>query len=123
MPDVTIQVSGVREARGLIIVGLYRDAGFKRFGGEPMLRLQVPAVEGAVSLVFHDVEPAAWAAGAYHDENGNGHLDLTMVGTPSEGRGYSVVERVGLRAPTFAEACFEVFERDVVQPIELRYPA
>lgn len=122
MPQVVIEVSGVRDERGQVIVGLYREAGFKRFGGAPILRAEVPAASGVVRVVFDDVEPAAWAAGAYHDANGNGHLDLTMVGTPAEGRGYSIVERVGLKPPTFAEACFEVFESDVVQAISLRYP-
>lgn len=122
MPRVVVRVSGVRNARGWVTVGLYREAGFKRFGGEASLRASVDAVADVTEVVFEGVEPAAWAAGAYHDENRNGRLDLTMVGTASEGRGYSNVPRPGLQAPSFAEASFEVLDSDVEVPIALRYP-
>ncbi len=123
MASVAIEVRGVRSAKGQIVVGLYREEGFRRFGGAPALRASVPAAVGSVRIAFDDVEPAAWAAGAYHDVNGNGKLDLTMVGTPSEGRGYSRVEKPGIQAPKFAESCFEVFETDLEVVISLRYPA
>ena len=64
-----------------------------------------------------------YAAGVYHDENGNGRLDLTFVGTPSEGRGYSRTESVRLAPPSFDEARFEVTESDVLMDVVLKYPS
>lgn len=121
MPKVVVVVNGVRNADGVVRVGLFVEDGFKRFGDVPVLRKAVPAAEGTVEVVFEGVDPAALAAAAYHDENDNGELDLTQGGTAAEGRGYSRIARAGLKPPPFDEACFEVLDDDVEVPITLRY--
>jgi uncharacterized protein (DUF2141 family) len=122
MPEVTLRVHRVRNARGQIIAGLYAENDFKRFGGgPPVARVTGAAQKDEVELVFADVPPGRWAASAYHDENGNGRLDLVFTGVPAEGRGYSNVPRPALAPPPFADASFEVADDPVAVEAWLAY--
>jgi uncharacterized protein (DUF2141 family) len=122
MGTITLDVTDILNADGLIIGGLYIAETFKRFGGgEPAYRAEAAAVSGTVSLVFPAVAPGRYAAAAYHDQNGNRHLDLNFVGIPAEGRGYSKVTRAGLAAPAFEDAGFD-HDEETRLTISLRYP-
>jgi uncharacterized protein (DUF2141 family) len=122
MGKITLDVTEILDAEGLIIGGLYVEETFKRFGGgEPAYRAEVAAVSGTVSLVFPAVAPGRYAAAVYHDRNGNRHLDLNFVGIPAEGRGYSKVARAGLAAPSFSDAGFD-HDLETQLTIPLRYP-
>jgi len=122
MGDIRIAVTGIKNAAGLVIGGIYRTEDFKRFGGgEPIARAEANAAPDGVELVFSGVADGQYAAAVYHDDNGNRHLDLNFVGIPAEGRGYSNVERAGLAAPSFEEAAFS-HDGDTQLDITLRYP-
>jgi len=121
MATVTLRVHNVRSALGDLVGGVYIAKDFKRFGGEGAVRRELAAA-GEQALVFYGVAEGRYAAAVYHDENGNGKLDLTMVGTPSEGRGYTMTPTVRLAPPAFEEAAFDVGTVDVEINVHLRYP-
>ncbi len=69
----------------------------------------VPARGGPVNVVFRDVPPGLYAVAAFEDVNGNGRLDRTGLGLPTEPYGFS--GGAGLKArPGFAQAAFALSE-------------
>jgi uncharacterized protein (DUF2141 family) len=67
-----------------------------------------PAQPGAVTIRLENVPPGVWAAQAFHDENGNGVLDTTMLGMPSEGLGFANDARMRFGPPSFADAAIQL---------------
>lgn len=122
MARILVDIQGQLHGRGSLIVGLYNQAGFRRFGGEPPLAsAKASAGETSTQVVLEDVPPGTYAAAAYHDENDNGRLDLTSVGVPAEGRGYSNTPQAGLGVPAFDEASFVHGETETRVVITLAY--
>lgn len=122
MGHIVLRVHDVRNADGKVRAGVYTAAGFKRFGGAPAIASSaVDASEGTVTIDLGEVPPGTYAVSAYHDENDNGVLDLTFVGVPAEGRGYSRVPRAALAPPSFDEASFEHGTRETQLTVSLAY--
>lgn len=122
MANILVEIHGQLHGRGSMIVGLYTEGGFKRFGGEPpVASAKAPAGDDSSLVVLEDVPPGTYAAAAYHDENDNGRLDLTSVGVPAEGRGYSNTPKAGLSVPEFADASFAHGDGETRLAIPLGY--
>lgn len=109
--DLTVTVSGVKAtpAPTTIRMALYNDAKSFRHEPQALQVISVPAAEGSVSGVFHNIAPGRYAVLAYHDENGNGKLDLLLGMFPSEGWGLSNDPSV-LGPPGFDASAFDVAE-------------
>jgi uncharacterized protein (DUF2141 family) len=57
-----------------------------------------------------------------HDENGNGRLDKSLLGVPSEGYGVSNNRTYALSGPNWQESTFTVTGAEpVVLQVKLRY--
>jgi len=122
MARVLVDVQGQLHGRGSVIVGLYTEGGFRRFGGEPpVASAKARAGDQGTLVVLEDIPPGVYAAAAYHDENDNGRLDLTSVGVPTEGRGYSNTPKTGLSVPGFADASFTHGDGETRVAIVLAY--
>jgi uncharacterized protein (DUF2141 family) len=120
MPRLTVTVSGVRNAAGAVIGGLYAEDDWRRFDkGSPIVEAIAPAHEGGVELVFEDVPAGRWGLAVFHDENNNGRMDLNIVGVPAEGRGYPGIG-APLGAPLFEDASVLV-EGAVTVSVALAY--
>lgn len=120
MAQLTVTVTGVRNAAGSVIGGLYAEEDWRRFGkGSPVVEASVAAAAGTVTLVFSDVPAGTWGLAVFHDENDNGRMDLNFVGVPAEGRGYPGIN-APLGAPFFADACVAV-DGDVSVDVGLSY--
>jgi uncharacterized protein (DUF2141 family) len=119
--SVTVVISGLRAARGLIRACLTtRAQTFPECDKDPQsLRLTVPAQNGP-SLVFRHVMPGTYAVSLFHDENSNGRLDK-VLGIPSEGYGFSRNAPINFGPPKFAAARFAVSATDLSLPISVRY--
>lgn len=81
-----VRATGIRSAEGRVYAGI-RAKSFKEstcaFGD------RVPARVGTVELRFPNVPPGRYAVAVYHDVNGNGRLDRSAIGFPSEPYGFS----------------------------------
>jgi uncharacterized protein (DUF2141 family) len=105
--DLTVAVQEVRGGEGQVKLMLFeREEGFRK---EDKARavLALPAVAGMVNGVFRDLPPGRYAVIAYHDENGNGKLDLRFGMFPKEGYGLSNNPKLS-GPPKFKDAAFEV---------------
>ena len=118
--DLTVTVSGVRDDRESVRIALYADAATFRHERDARQVLSVPAQPGEVSGVFHDLPAGRYAVLAYHDENGNGKLDMTMGMFPDEGWGLSNDPTV-IGPPRFDASAFEVVEPGTSVAVPLHY--
>jgi Uncharacterized protein conserved in bacteria (DUF2141) len=80
-----------------------------------------PAKVGGLTFKFQ-VPPGTYAAAGYHDENGNGKFDTTLIGLPEEGYMFSSNVRPVLSAPSFASASFTVPQEGTAISIVVQYP-
>ena len=113
--ELVIVVTGINPDKGSVRFGLYRDA--KRFpkkggtiaGGSAQVR------NGEVRYVFRDLEPGQYAVALFHDANGNGRFDTTMLGLPDEGYAFSNGARATFSAPSFERAAVTVLGRTTIR--------
>lgn len=119
--DLAVDLSGVRNARGVVHLCLTAQASrfLKCKEDRSAVALTVPAGK-AQHLTLGHVKPGTYALLIVHDENSNGKLDMTM-GIPREGFGFSNNPAIRMRAPTFEEVRFAVRPGSQVQAVRLRY--
>jgi uncharacterized protein (DUF2141 family) len=82
---------------------------------------KVRASAGPITVAFDNLPPGTYAVGAYHDENGNGHLDTNLLGLPIEGYALSNGVRAILAPPRFTDAAFTVGGGDKPIALHIRY--
>ena len=121
LADVTVQLTGLRNANGLVRVCLTSNQA--RF-------LQCEKVPGAVGrslpagqaarIHLGAVPPGTYALLVIHDENRDGRLNMTL-GIPREGFGFSNNPAMRPRAPRWDEIRFAAPAGPVTQTIRVRY--
>jgi uncharacterized protein (DUF2141 family) len=85
--DLTVEVKGIGEAKGEVIVAIHDKAEgwLKRSVG----LAKTTAVAGSVKVSFPGLAEGDYAVSAIHDLNSNGKLDTNLVGMPIEPYGFS----------------------------------
>lgn len=119
--SLEVELAGVSHERGQVRVGLYSDAKTFRKEAQAYAAMTAPAASGAVKVRFEGLPAGRYAVMAYHDEDGNGKLNLRLGMFPTEGYGLSNNPKV-YGPPAFEDSAFEVKAGEVMKlGIELRY--
>ena len=121
LADLTVQLTGLRNANGLVRVCLTSDAArFLKCDKVPgAVGRSVPA--GRAARVHLGTVPAGtYAVLVIHDENRDGRLNMTL-GIPREGFGFSGNPAMRPRAPRWDEIRVAVAPGPVTQTIRVRY--
>lgn len=105
--SMTVRLNGIEHDRGTVRVALFSDPKTFRKADQAYAGKEVPASTGTVTVVFDEVPAGQYAVMAYHDENGNGELDLRFGMMPIEGYGLSNNPKV-MGPPSFKDSQFEV---------------
>jgi len=119
--DLTVDVTGIRDDRGLVDVTIYRADGWLN-DSRAVVTLSLPAHPGTVRAVFHQLKPGCYAIATMHDENGDGQMDFDFLGLPTEGYAFSRDVRPFLAAPSFDRAAFTVGNAALTLRIRMVYP-
>jgi uncharacterized protein (DUF2141 family) len=119
--DLTVTVSGIRNASGSVSAGIYDSANSFPKVEEAVVVFRIKARPGTVGFAVHGLAPGHYAVVAYHDENGNGRLDFDPTGAPAEGYGVSNGARNPQAPPEFAKAAFELGDQNEAVTIEIAY--
>lgn len=118
--DLAVAVHEVRGGEGRVKLMLFeREEGFRKEDRARQV-LALPAAAGTVSGVFRDLPPGRYAVIAYHDEDGDGKLDLRFGMFPKEGYGLSNNPKLS-GPPKFKDAAFEVAQAGHRIAIRLDY--
>lgn len=118
--DLTVTVSGVKDARQTVRVALYADAETFRHEQKAFRVVVVPAAAGSVTALFQGVPAGRYAVLAYHDEDGNQKLNLLLGMFPEEGWGLSNDPSV-FGPPRFDDSAFDVVEPGTEISVPLHY--
>ncbi len=119
---ITVVVTGVRSTKGVITADLHGDRpeNFLK-KGKKLARVRVPAQTGETRLCFLAPHAGVFAAGVYHDENGNRRFDKNFLGLPSEPYGVSNNPGFAFGPPKFEAAAFTVDDDGTEIRIKLRH--
>jgi uncharacterized protein (DUF2141 family) len=119
--ELAITVEGIRSAKGDIRLSIYGSpAEWPDASTRDHDQVQ-PAMVGGVTFKFQ-VPPGTYAVAGFHDQNGNGKFDRTLIGLPEEGYMFSNNVRPFLSAPSFASASFAVPLEGKAISIVVQYP-
>jgi uncharacterized protein (DUF2141 family) len=116
-----VRVTGLKSQAGRVYVSVFRTAdGFPGDARKAHRTAAVPAGQLRGGLPFEGLPFGTYAVVLFHDENGNGAMDVTLIGIPKEGTGVSN-NHVRMGPPLFEHAKFELNRDRVVQSIVMRY--
>lgn len=106
---VTIDITGLRNARGMVWLCMSSNPALFPGGcdKDPAHRAASAKAAEAATLVIRDVAPGRYAIVLLHDENGNRKMDKTLF-LPKEGFGFSRDAPVRMAPPKFEAAAFDV---------------
>jgi uncharacterized protein (DUF2141 family) len=118
---IIVTIDGLHSAQGNVFVGLYASPAKFLQGNQSDATKKVKATTGPITVAFDNLKPGTYAVGAFHDENGNDHMDTNFLGLPIEGYALSNGVRVVLSKPTFQQASFTVGNGDKPVALHIRY--
>lgn len=120
--SLQVRVLGARSDQGRVVVTLWGgDAGrFLKHHGW-IARSDAALANHAATVCFALSEPGVYAVSLYHDENGNGHFDRTLLGMPEEGYGVSNDAPTTMGLPSFSSTSMTVGPAGGIATIHLRY--
>jgi uncharacterized protein (DUF2141 family) len=106
---VEVTVTGFKNDEGAARVALFLDARVWPDGDGSIFGTAVaPISDGQAVAVFEEVPAGPFAVSVFHDEDGDGELDSTALGIPSEPYGFSGDARDLFGPPSFEEARIEL---------------
>ena len=108
--DLAVEVQGVRSGAGHLFLAVQTPQAASKFpyAEEVFAGTHQQAHEGTMRFVFHDLPVGRYAVSAYHDENGNGELDIGSAGIPMEGYGFANNPPSHAGPPSFDDAAVTV---------------
>ena len=118
---IIVTIDGLHSAQGNVFIGLYATPSKFLNGNQSDAMRKVRASTGPITVTFDNLRPGTYAVGAYHDENGNDHLDTNFLGLPVEGYALSNGIRAVMSKPTFQQAAFTVGAGDKPVALHIRY--
>jgi len=120
---IEVSIENVRSARGLVAAVLY-DGNPNNFlaSGRSVSKTRAPAKLGVSRLCVDAPITGNYALIIYHDENGNREFDLSFLGRPEEGVGFSNNPPPGGGLPNHGAVMFPVSSATEEIQIFLSYP-
>ncbi|MGB3809503.1 MAG: DUF2141 domain-containing protein [Parvibaculum sp.] len=111
--DLKVTIAGIRSDKGALMIGLYDSPEkFKKAIANSahkgllndkgrLIGVTMRATPGTQGIDFPSLPPGRYAVIVFHDENGNGRLDMNLLGIPMEGYGFSNNATGFFSAPSF----------------------
>jgi uncharacterized protein (DUF2141 family) len=118
--ELVVVIRGVDSAEGELQIEVYGEPQRATFpyadrGVLAEVRIQARTLQPPgkqASVSFGDLAPGSYAVSVIHDANGNGDIDLNMLGMPTEGYGFSNDAHGTLGPPSFDAAAVRVGPTD-----------
>ncbi|MFN3212753.1 MAG: DUF2141 domain-containing protein [Henriciella sp.] len=85
--DLTVNVEGIAQSQGSIMLGLFDEATYDGDGAVNGANLKVEG--GSVTVTFEGLEPGEYAVRLYHDVNDDGEMNTNPFGMPTEPYAFS----------------------------------
>ncbi|MCK5785878.1 MAG: DUF2141 domain-containing protein [Candidatus Sabulitectum sp.] len=119
-PLLTVQITGFESTTGDVRLAVFdSEDGFPRDPEQAIYTENRPVDAFAVIFSIEALEPGTYAITVFHDEDGDGELDMKFYGPPSEKVGSSNDARGMMGPPSFEDASFELGSEPLVMTITL----
>ena len=115
-----VSVSGLRDARGMVILCLTRRADFLACDKDPARVTRIVPAGKAAAIDFAALPPGDWSLLAIHDANRNGKLDR-LLGIPREGFAFSRNPAMRFGPPRLEQVRFALPEGESRQTLTMKY--
>jgi len=120
--DIHIKISGLRNDRGQVIASLFaNDKGFPTEVDLSLLTIHKDIQEGKAEVLFRDIPYGYYAVCILHDENLDGEMKTTLLGTPLEGFSFSGQPDYFLGRPRFKDSRFILISSERELELSMRY--
>jgi len=106
--DLTVRVVGAASEGGWIAVAVYGSPESFADRRDPVAAARLAVAGGAALWRSPRLPPGRYAVAAYHDADGDGELDRSVVGVPTEPYGFSNDARGRFGPPAFDDAVVEL---------------
>jgi uncharacterized protein (DUF2141 family) len=119
-PTLHINATHLTTSKGQLLVAIY-DSEDAFLDISKAVRIQAFSIENKdnFKINFDNLPAGEYAVTLAHDLNGNGKLDVNMMGIPSEPYGFSNNVRPKFRAAKWSEAKFKFGEKGEKVDIKL----
>ena len=118
--NLMVSVSGLRDARGMVILCLTRRAEFLACDKDPARVTRIVPAGKAAVIDLAALPPGDWSLLAIHDANRNGKLDRLM-GIPREGFAFSRNPAMRFGPPRLEQVRFALPEGESRQALTMKY--
>ena len=98
--EVEVIITGIRNNRGQIVIGVFKDEdSFRKEEAFISKTFQKKGIVNGEMKVSFNLEPGVWGLSLLDDENSSGLMEYTFIGIPKEGFGFSDYYHAGLTKP------------------------
>ncbi|WP_417610389.1 DUF2141 domain-containing protein [Owenweeksia hongkongensis] len=120
--NVTVEISNLRNNKGTVALGVYRDNETFKKEKEYLLKVfpKTKTTDDGILQVELPLTPGTYGIAFLDDENDNGEMDYGWV-LPEEGFGFSNYEHSGMSMPNFDDFKFEVGNSPTKVFIKVKY--
>jgi uncharacterized protein (DUF2141 family) len=117
-----VSVSGMRTTKGKVVITIYPDAqvGFLK-GRDKLSEQRLPVILPVTKACFVVPGPGYYAVALFGDVNDNDHFDLTVLGVPAEGYGFSNNPHLYFGPPGIAKVRFPAHPGDNQISVRMQY--
>ncbi len=117
-----VSVSGMRTTKGQIVITIYPDAqkGFLK-GAYKLAEQRLPVLLPVTHACFAMPTPGYYAVALFGDVNDNDHFDLTLLGLPAEGYGFSNNPHLIFGPPAIGKVRFPAHIGDNQIDVRMQY--
>ena len=117
--DLTLTFNVRKQLRGTLVAGVFDNQSAYATGDQPVDFCKITITTNQALCVVRGLKAGPYAIKVFHDLNGNGKLDMNLVGIPTEPVAFSNNAKVNMRAPTWGEAMINVSSTMKYQYIDI----
>ncbi|MCX5876737.1 MAG: DUF2141 domain-containing protein [Deltaproteobacteria bacterium] len=122
-PGIHVKILNIRNSTGVVACALFESSvGFPAEFLHSATNIMIIKVRDTQARCdFEDIAPGTYAFVAIHDENMNGKLDTNLLGSPTEGYGFSNEAKSSSGSPSFSDASLQYNGQHLDMTISLHY--
>jgi uncharacterized protein (DUF2141 family) len=121
--NVEVSISGIRSAKGQIIIGIYKNqSSFEKEKSYLVKKFEKKEIRNNQLVITFFLEPGIYGLTLLDDENNNAKMEYNFMGMPQEGFGFSNYYHSGFTRPKFESFKIEIKENVMNKgKIKIRY--
>ena len=116
---IEVHVTSIPSVEGRLLLVLYDESTYLREGAS-VSKTSVAVVAPEMRVTLEHVPSGRYLIVATHDANGNGALDTSVIGLPTEAYGFSRDAQGAFGPPSFDDAAFDFDGKTAALDIQLR---